>query len=118
MRPWDNFFWCVELNRYIPKSMMMPLEWEESKPGPKAKTEVKIPSETTVVVRSAAKEITLYLAPEMVDFSKPLIITIDGKTTREPVEPSIATMLEDARTRADRQHPFWAKIVHPRGARE
>ena len=31
------------------------------------------------------------------------------------VEPDIAVLLEDVRTRGDRQHPFWAKIETPGG---
>jgi hypothetical protein len=27
--------------------------------------------------------------------------------------PNVATILEDVRTRGDRQHPFWAKIEWP-----
>lgn len=110
MRPWDNFFWCVELDGYLPKNMVNPLEWDQAKAAPKATTEVKFPNDTTVVVRSAAKNVTLYLTPDQVDFSKPLIITIDGQTSREPVTPSVSTLLEDARTRGDRLHLFWAKV--------
>ncbi|MDA1180721.1 MAG: peptidase, partial [Planctomycetota bacterium] len=110
MRPWDNFFWCVELDGYLPKNMVNPLEWDQAKAAPKATTEVKFPNDSTVVVRSAAKNVVLYLTPDQVDFSKPLIITIDGKSSREPVAPSVSTLLEDARTRGDRLHPFWAKV--------
>jgi hypothetical protein len=28
------------------------------------------------------------------------------------IKPSIPLMLEDARARADRQHPYWAKVEH------
>jgi hypothetical protein len=51
----------------------------------------------------------------MVDFSQRISVSIAGKTYRDPVEPSAAVLLEDVRTRGDRQHPFWAKIEHAPG---
>ena len=27
-----------------------------------------------------------------------------------PIEPSLEVLLEDARARGDRKHPFWAKV--------
>jgi hypothetical protein len=42
----------------------------------------------------------------MVDFNRR--IQINGKGVM--VTPSLETMLEDVRTRGDRQHPFWAKV--------
>ncbi len=75
---------------------------------------------------------TVWLTPEMLDFDKPVNITINGQrvTTRgrpdaerrssserpdRPtrlrfVEPDLETLLEDVRTRGDRLHPFWAKV--------
>jgi hypothetical protein len=49
----------------------------------------------------------------MVDFSKPLSVLFRGKTRRQPIAPDLETLLEDARTRADRQHQFWAQISLP-----
>ena len=43
----------------------------------------------------------------MVNFDDPLII--NGRT-RTDIKPSASVLLEDVRTRADRQHPFWAKF--------
>ena len=54
----------------------------------------------------------MWLAPEMVDFS-----TADDRDAKQQamaspksIHPIIATLLEDVRTRGDRQHPFWAKV--------
>jgi hypothetical protein len=45
----------------------------------------------------------------MVDFDQPIEVTVNRRREKITVQPSIATMLEDVRTRGDRQHPFWAK---------
>ena len=45
-------------------------------------------------------------------------IVVNGRRMngRDPaIRPSLDTILEDVRTRGDRQHPFWAKIECPTG---
>jgi hypothetical protein len=37
-------------------------------------------------------------------------VEINCKPHRKKVVPNIETLLEDVRTRGDRQHPFWAKV--------
>ena len=39
----------------------------------------------------------------------PRRVTINGRAQRN-IQPSASTLLEDVRTRGDRQHPFWAKV--------
>lgn len=54
---------------------------------------------------------TVWLSPDMIDFSKPLSVTIDGQRRwNGDFSADLEVMLEDLRTRGDRQHPFWAKI--------
>ena len=45
----------------------------------------------------------------MVSFNDNLKVVINGEPQRK-VQPKIETLLEDVRTRGDRQHPFWAKV--------
>jgi hypothetical protein len=45
-------------------------------------------------------------------------ITCNGGKLRADtpfIEPNLLVLLEDARTRGDRQHPFWAKVEMPAG---
>ena len=65
-----------------------------------------------VAVRGAGGKPIVWLAPEMVDFSKPVNVSLNGQpmAPSKSIQPDIATMLEDIRTRGDRQHPFWAKV--------
>lgn len=109
LRHWDNFFWCVDVRGFSDSMMVMPLEWRRRKAGVKATTSVSIQNDV-VRVTSSATDITLSLSPQLVDFSAPLRIVIDGRAIREPVVPDVRTMLEDVRRRADRQNPFWASV--------
>ncbi len=66
----------------------------------------------TLSLDAQTGRLTVWLSPENFDFSKPL--KIQGRR-RPPApaipQPSIATMLEDFNTRADRKHVAWAKLV-------
>jgi hypothetical protein len=55
--------------------------------------------------------VTVWLAPEMVDFNERIRLVVKGRTVfGDQPAPDAAVILEDARTRGDRQHPFWARI--------
>jgi pimeloyl-ACP methyl ester carboxylesterase len=111
LRPWDNFFWWVECSRFLDANMVLPAEWgdKEKRPPRPARTEARVLPTNGVHVRSAARKVTVWLAPEFVNFDSRMDITINGKGRPAP-QPSVATILEDVRTRGDRQHPFWAKV--------
>jgi len=96
-RPWDNFFWWLELSE-LPHNRVPP------------KTTATIgANKDRVNVRTAAGKVRLYLTPEMVDFQKPISIQVNGARISAPA-PDIGVILEDVRTRGDRQHPFWAVV--------
>jgi hypothetical protein len=65
------------------------------------------------IQKAAAKEYTIWLGPEMVDFTKKVTIDAKGKTRSYDISGSTQTILEDVLGRADRQHPFWAKVDAP-----
>jgi hypothetical protein len=69
-------------------------------------------------VTTGAGKTTIWLSPEVVNFNQKIALTINGR--RAPlagtgVPPDLPILLEDARTRADRQHVFWAKVEMPSG---
>jgi hypothetical protein len=65
----------------------------------------------TISVMSGADSMTVWLAPEMVDFNQRIKLIVKGRTVPgEQPTPDVGVLLEDARTRGDRQHPFWARI--------
>lgn len=49
------------------------------------------------VSAAGAREIRIYLHEKMVDFGKPLIVTVNGTKSRPDVKPSLETLLESAR---------------------
>jgi hypothetical protein len=59
----------------------------------------------------------IWLSPELVDFGKEAEIVVNGRTVRAEVTPDVEVLLEDVRTRSDRQHPFWAKVEASRRGR-
>jgi hypothetical protein len=110
MRPWDNFFWWAEIENQPPASMVMPVSWPPPDGARPARTEGQTLENNRITVRTGASRTTVWLAPEMVDFAQRVTVAVNGRDRKEAIEPSAATLLEDVRTRGDRQHPFWAKV--------
>jgi predicted esterase len=109
MRPWDSFFWWIEMSGAPPRTVVLPDDW----PPPSSIRPLAIEGKTTpgnsVMVQCGADDVRVWLAPELVDFSRPIAVTINGrKLPRGTVAPDVHVMLDDLRLRSDRQHPFWA----------
>jgi hypothetical protein len=107
MRPWDNFFWWAETSKPKAAGIVLPAAWGAAvQPG---SVDANVLETNGVRVKATADKVTVWLSPEIVDFSAKMSITINNKRVPSP-GPSVATLLEDARARGDRQHPFWAKV--------
>ena len=64
-------------------------------------------------VRTGTSQVTVWLSPKMVDFKQRSTITVNGRRLNRPdqtIRADLRVLLEDVRTRGDRQHPFWARI--------
>jgi predicted esterase len=107
MRPWDNFFWWIE-GRGFP-NQVLPGNWPQRGASP-TQVEGRLLNER-LTVKTAAAETTIWLGPDLVDFEKTETFRLNGRRTS--IEPSLAVLLEDVRTRGDRQRPFWAKLEMP-----
>lgn len=119
-RPWDNFFWCVELDGFPEKKMIHPLEWPKKKASHAPITTVKkLPNNSnTLTVRSAAEQVTLLLSPDWLDFDRPAKIRINSKAEKTmTLVGSNTDLLEDVRRRGDRLHPFWLRMEVETGRR-
>jgi hypothetical protein len=46
----------------------------------------------------------------MINFARPPAVSVNNREIRDEIKPSAGVLLEDVRTRGDRQHPFWAKV--------
>jgi len=114
LRPWDNFFWWVETAEPFAIHTILPAEWGENevsakRPSPaEIKADPLAPNGVNVRTRGVGK-ITVWLSPEIVTFNDSLKVSINGKRFTK-IQPRYDTLLEDVRTRGDRQHPFWAKV--------
>ncbi len=113
MRPWDNYFWWVELDDLPARSMVDPSDWPPPHGSQPAETVGRINAANGLNVVTAAGRVTVWLSPEMLNLGRKVNIQVEGRrvNVREAfVEGRLETILEDVRTRGDRQHPFWVKV--------
>jgi pimeloyl-ACP methyl ester carboxylesterase len=113
MRPWDNFFWWLEAEGLPARSMVLPANWPPPRTVRPAPIEGKRLETNKVSADLRAERVTVWLSPELVDFNERLVVEVNNRAISPRdriVRPDLNVLLEDARTRADRQHPFWAKL--------
>ena len=126
MRSWDNYFWWLEMDEFPAKTMLDPDDWPERNDNrsvaPKnyhaAETKASLNATNGINVITGAGKTTIWLSPEVVNFNQKITIKVNGRSAPlggSGVSPDLPILLEDARTRADRQHVFWAKVVMPEG---
>jgi hypothetical protein len=119
MRPWDNYFWWVEIDGLPDRQMVPPSTWSpdtrESNVRPYPFEGERTPGGRLRVTANGSAGATVWLSPDLVDFEQPINVEFNNRSmSKEPfVKPNLHVILEDARTRADRQHPFWAKLTAP-----
>jgi acetyl esterase/lipase len=113
MRPWDNYFWWFEGSDFPERAMVDPVEWPPERGVRPLEISGKRTANNGVSLSTGDCQATVWLSPELVDFSQRVPITVNGRTLKSGgsmIEPDMAVLLEDARTRADRMHPFWARV--------
>lgn len=115
MRPWDNFFYWAELSGFPGRAMVAPVAWPPERGTRAAMTEGKIHPNNYINLQSAASSAIIWLSPEMVKFDDRISLAFNRHRKSEAVTPSAEVLLEDARTRSDRLHPFWAKVEFAAG---
>jgi hypothetical protein len=111
MRSWDNFFWWVEVSNFPPNTVAAPQNWPPKGKRP-LQVDAKIMPNNFLRVQTAANQATIWLAPELVDFNETVRLSYSGNHRVDP-EPDLLVLLDDVRTRGDRQHPFWDRIDIP-----
>jgi predicted esterase len=110
MRAWDNFFWFVEMSEFPQQSTVNPYTWPPNTGARPAIVEGNVFPGNRVSVKTNVGRAKIWLSPEMVDFSQRMTVAVNGQSRSELIRPSVATILDDVRTRGDRQHPFWAMV--------
>ncbi len=114
MRPWDNFIWWLEAEGLPEKSMVAPSSWPPARNTRPFTIDGKLLANNRVSATARVEKATIWLSPELVDFQQPLVVEVNNRTISPRdrfVKPDLNVLLEDARTRADRQHPFWARLT-------
>lgn len=107
VRESDNFFWYLEFHDLPQAVIVSPLQFS----GRRAmEVTGDLTANNGLRIKCGAGGGTVYYSPEMLDLSKKVQITLPGRGKNQTFEPSAEVLLEDVRTRGDRQHPFWAKI--------
>ena len=112
LRSWDNFCWWLELDEMPPRSTIVPVRWKGRTGVRPVVTSGDMNVRNHMQVRTGAGKVTVWLSPENTDFSRKISISVNGRNHVNPDSsvPSLRVLLEDVRTRGDRQHPFWAKF--------
>jgi len=109
-RPWDRFFWWVEMESAPAPTVVMPEAWPPAGARPLT-IEGRRGATNSLSVRCGAERVRVWLAPELVDFTAPLTVSVDGQRIHKgPITADEQVLLEDLRLRGDRQHPFWAVL--------
>ncbi len=114
MRPWDNYFWWLEIDQIPAPSIALPAEPEAKarKVNP-ITTSARILENNRITVKAPSARCVVWLSPDMIDFDQPITVTIGTKNIRNEGAADVKTLLDDVRTRGDRQHPFWSKVEWP-----
>ncbi len=113
MRPGDRFFYWVEAPRIAPTVAGNPFQFDPASKGAfdARLLELAVNGVSISKIPSVQRSAIVWLTPDMVDFSQPITVGVPGQRHRVDAAPDIAVMLEDVRTRADRQHVFWQRIA-------
>ncbi len=118
MRPWDNFFWWIETRNMPAKTMVDPADWPPPANTRAMTIKGKVANNSNINVTAQGSDVTVWLTPDIADFNagKSITITINGRSVggrKTLLQPDLKILLDDVRTRADRKHPFWAKVETP-----
>jgi len=113
MRSWDNYFWWVEMQGLPPRSMVDPADWPPPSGTQPVQVKASINNGNGIRVGVGTSQVTVWLSPKMLDFKRRSTITVNGRRLNgadQMIRPDLHVLLEDVRTRGDRQHPFWARV--------
>ena len=114
MRPWDNFFWWVEVQGLPPRSQVDPADWPPPTGTQPAQVNARMTDRNGLIVTTPSRsDVTVWLSPQMLDFKQAQRSRSTAGGLATPPDSSSRTFArcwKTFRTRADRQHPFWARL--------
>lgn len=113
MRNGDRFFYWLEAPSIVPAVAGNAYQFDPSSAGyfQANLLDSTINGLSVSKIPSPQRQANVWLTPGMVDFSRPITVSMSGRRRSYNLTPDVGIMLEDARTRADRQHVFWQKLM-------
>ena len=113
LRPTDNRFYWLQAHD-LPTATHQPVSYQREPRAAMRPTELRADvteANSIRITRTAAARHTIWLTPEMLDFTQQVKITrLSKHAFRGFVTPSVETILEDLRTRGDRQNIYSVRI--------
>ena len=111
MRTWDNYFWWLEIDKLPPRSIVEPVNWPPgAAPAPPRFAPKSKPTATSTFPARASPPPS-GSRPRCSNPGRDKIdVHLGGRRHTADVTPNLNVLLDDVRTRGDRQHPFWAKF--------
>jgi predicted esterase len=112
MRSWDNFFWWVELASLPKNATVEPSDWPPPRGTQAVQVTGMVNTNNGLSVRTGSGMINVWLSPKLVDLRRRVNVVVNGRrlSAEAATTANLDVLLEDARTRADRQNPFWARV--------
>jgi pimeloyl-ACP methyl ester carboxylesterase len=111
MRRRDNRFYWLSTTALKEVCINDAAEWKNERVAATLQGHIGEGNQIHLNVRGV-KDVTVWLGKDMIDFTKPLTVRINGglTLTNRKVTPSLSTLLEDLYERGDRQRVYWAKL--------
>jgi predicted esterase len=113
MRPTDNHFYWVSVDEVHDRNTNTSKNWNPRVLA--ANVQGQVNGNHINLNARGFKKATVWLAPGMIDFEKPLTVQVNLQVrwSNRKVTPSLQTLLEDLYQRGDRQQLFLAKVEFP-----
>ena len=114
LRNSDTRFYWLSSEGVLANQAVDGREWRNSATG--ATLYGRIHEGTIHVSARNHKRLSVWLARDMIDFTKPISVRINGepRMNNQRIQPSHQTLLEDLYQRGDRQRLYWAKLEFDR----
>jgi hypothetical protein len=122
MRACDNRFYWLSTDEVLEKHLNTYSSWSQQTKPATLQASFAVSSETSKTgakivshfnIRTfGVKDVSLWIAPDQIDFSRPVLIRINGQQfgSYRTLQPSPATLLEEVYRSGDRQRVFLAKL--------
>lgn len=110
LRQTDNHFYWLTAHE-LPRTTVLPQPQGSTQKVTPMILSGRVTPGNTIHLKSAARRHTLWLSPELVDFSERLTVRIKGNQRfNDFLRPDAGALLEDLRNRGDRQKLVWTAL--------